>query len=65
MTRKTYVFLPGDRSLELCGTEQQDNVKFDPVEFSFPRVLWSRFQREVRKINFNCAELCIFVYTFN
>jgi len=36
---KTHVFLPSDHSLELCQTEQQDNVIFDLVEVSFPRVL--------------------------
>ena len=38
----THVFLPGDHSLELCQTEQQDNVEFDLVEVSFPGVLRSR-----------------------
>jgi hypothetical protein len=46
----THVFLPGDNSLELCQTEQQDNVVFDLVEISFPRVLWLTRQREMRKI---------------
>ena len=35
----THVFLPGDRGLELCQTKQQDNVVFDLVEVSLPRVL--------------------------
>jgi len=39
---KTHIFLPGYCSLELCQTEQQDNVVFDIVEVSFPRVLLLR-----------------------
>ena len=35
----THVFLPGNHSLELCQTELQDNVVFDLVEVSLPRVL--------------------------
>ena len=34
---KTHVFLPRDRSFELCQTKQQDNVVFDLVEISSRR----------------------------
>ena len=34
---KTHVFLPRDRSFELCQTKQQDNVVFDLVEVSSRR----------------------------
>jgi hypothetical protein len=60
---KTHFFLPGNRSLELRQTKQQNNVEFEAVEVSFPMEIRPTCQREVRKIKFNCAELCIIGYT--
>jgi len=38
---KTHFFLPCNRSLELCQTEQQDNIEVDGVKSAFSRMLQS------------------------
>ena len=60
--QETYVLLPGDHCLQLCQTEQQDNLVIAAVEMSFPGVLSKARQREVRKVSFNYAKVGVIFY---
>ena len=60
---ETYILLPGNHSLQLCQAEQQDNIILKAVEIPSPKIFWSGRQRKVRKVYFDCAELCVIFYT--